>query len=76
MPLTSLRGHREIAPSAARRELATRPSHAYLFSGPRGVGKALVAQRLRPWPPVRAIAGREFLLHDPADVPMRAGSAD
>jgi DNA polymerase III subunit delta' len=42
MPLTSLRGHREIA-NRLLAELRNRPSHAYLFSGPRGVGKALVA---------------------------------
>jgi DNA polymerase III subunit delta' len=45
MPLTTLRGHREIA-NRLLAELRTRPSHAYLFSGPRGVGKALVATSL------------------------------
>src|SRR5712672_1429351 len=45
MPLTSLRGHREIADRLLT-ELRNRPSHAYLFSGPRGVGKALVATSL------------------------------
>lgn len=45
MPLTSLRGHREIA-NRLLAELRNRPSHAYLFSGPRGVGKALVATSL------------------------------
>jgi len=42
MPLDALRGHREIYHRLLH-ELATRPSHAYLFSGPRGVGKSLVA---------------------------------
>ena len=45
MPLTSLRGHREIYERLAA-ELRTRPSHAYLFSGPRGIGKSLVARSL------------------------------
>ncbi len=45
MPLNGLRAHREIAAHLLA-ELASRPSHAYLFSGPRGVGKALVATGL------------------------------
>ncbi len=45
MPLDGLRGHRELAQRLFE-ELRTRPSHAYLFSGPRGVGKALVAEGL------------------------------
>ena len=45
MPLTAIRGHGEIA-NRLLAELRTRPSHAYLFSGPRGVGKALVATSL------------------------------
>jgi DNA polymerase-3 subunit delta' len=45
MPLNGLRGHRETAEHLLA-ELQSRPSHAYLFSGPRGVGKALVATGL------------------------------
>jgi DNA polymerase III subunit delta' len=45
MPITSILGHREIA-TRLLAELHSRPSHAYLFSGPRGVGKALVATSL------------------------------
>lgn len=45
MPLDGLRGHREIYQSLLS-ELSTRPSHAYLFSGPRGTGKSLVARGL------------------------------
>jgi DNA polymerase III subunit delta' len=45
MPFDGIRGHRALAERLAD-ELATRPSHAYLFSGPRGVGKALVASAL------------------------------
>jgi DNA polymerase III subunit delta' len=45
MPLDGLRGHRELL-SQLQAELSLRPSHAYLFSGPHGVGKALMAQGL------------------------------
>ena len=45
MPLTELRGHRHLY-AEIQAELASRPSHGYLFSGPRGVGKSLVAQAL------------------------------
>jgi DNA polymerase III subunit delta' len=45
MPLASILGHREIA-TRLLAELHRRPSHAYLFAGPRGVGKALVATSL------------------------------
>src|SRR5215467_10089555 len=42
MPLDGLHAHRETARRLLA-ELKRRPSHAYLFSGPRGVGKSLVA---------------------------------
>jgi DNA polymerase III subunit delta' len=45
MPIASILGHREIA-TRLLAELRTRPSHAYLFAGPRGVGKAIVAASL------------------------------
>ncbi|HZC46379.1 MAG TPA: hypothetical protein VE243_07875 [Candidatus Acidoferrum sp.] len=45
MPITGILGHREIA-TRLLAELHSRPSHAYLFAGPRGVGKALVANSL------------------------------
>src|SRR3984957_2052184 len=45
MPITSVLGHREIT-TRLLAELRSRPSHAYLFSGPRGVGKAIVATSL------------------------------
>ena len=40
---TDLIGHRELL-SSLQGELERRPAHAYVFSGPRGIGKALVAQ--------------------------------
>ena len=45
MPLDALRGHRETF-ARLQAELAARPSHGYLFSGPAGVGKMLVAEGL------------------------------
>jgi DNA polymerase-3 subunit delta' len=45
MPIAGILGHREIA-TRLLAELRNRPSHAYLFAGPRGVGKALVANSL------------------------------
>lgn len=45
MGLSGHRGHREILAQLGA-ELRHRPSHAYLFSGPRGVGKNLVAESL------------------------------
>src|SRR5271154_4716400 len=45
MPIASVLGHREIA-TRLLAELRIRPSHAYLFAGPRGVGKALAATSL------------------------------
>src|SRR6202451_4231695 len=45
MPLTSILGHPEIA-TRLLAELRARPSHAYLYAGPRGVGKSIVATSL------------------------------
>jgi DNA polymerase-3 subunit delta' len=40
--LDNIMGHREASVRLAL-ELRTRPSHAYLFTGPRGIGKSIVA---------------------------------
>lgn len=45
MPLDGLLGHRDVYERLLA-ELGSRPSHAYLLSGPRGVGKTLVASAL------------------------------
>ncbi len=45
MPLDALRAHRETY-EHLQAELASRPSHGYLFYGPAGTGKALVAEGL------------------------------
>jgi phosphinothricin acetyltransferase len=46
MPLAGLRGHRDLYDRLLT-ELQSRPAHAYLFAGPDGVGKALVAEVIR-----------------------------
>ena len=43
MPLDGVRGNRETI-ERLNAELLSRPSHAYLLAGPRGVGKAMVAR--------------------------------
>jgi DNA polymerase III subunit delta' len=43
MPLAGMAGNREVI-AGLETELARRPSHAYLFAGPRGVGKSIVAR--------------------------------
>lgn len=45
MPLSGIRGNREVV-AGLLAELSRRPSHAYLFSGPAGVGKATIAAAL------------------------------
>jgi DNA polymerase-3 subunit delta' len=45
MPLDGIAGNRELIKGLVA-ELGRRPSHAYLFSGPRGIGKAAVAAGL------------------------------
>lgn len=71
MPLDALRGHREIYHRLGR-ELAARPSHAYLFSGPRGVGKSLVAQGLVHGLVCERTPGENFCC-TPDRCPIRAG---
>jgi DNA polymerase III subunit delta' len=71
MPLDALRGHSEIYHRLVR-ELETRPSHAYLFSGPRGVGKSLVAQALIHGLVCERSPGENFCC-TPDRCPIRAG---
>ena len=71
MPLDALRGHREIY-HRLERELHARPSHAYLFAGPRGVGKSLVAQGLVHSMVCERAPGENFCC-TPDRCPIRAG---
>jgi len=45
MPLSDVAGNRPLIASLEA-ELTRRPSHAYLFAGPRGIGKATIARGL------------------------------
>src|SRR5579862_2424917 len=69
MPLGSIRMHREIAVRLLA-ELRNRPSHAYLFSGPRGTGKALVATSLAHALMCERALGENFCCN-PARCPVR-----
>jgi DNA polymerase III subunit delta' len=70
MPLNNLRGHREIF-ERLQAELATRPSHAYLFAGPAGVGKALIAEGLAHGLLCERSPGPDFCCN-PIQCPVRA----
>ncbi len=74
MPLDGLRAHRGLAERLLD-ELRTRPSHAYLFAGPRGVGKALVAAALAHSILCERNAGPAFCC-TPWRCPVRAASAE
>ncbi len=43
MALDAVRGNRDTLARLSE-ELSTRPAHAYLFAGPRGIGKSLIAR--------------------------------
>ncbi|MGH7934309.1 MAG: ATP-binding protein [Candidatus Binataceae bacterium] len=69
MPLSGLAGHHALI-AALESELTRRPSHAYLFYGPRGVGKALVAQGLAHELLCERAPGSEFCCR-PENCPTR-----
>jgi DNA polymerase III subunit delta' len=73
MALEGLYGHRELTERLFA-ELETRPSHAYLFSGPRGVGKALVAESLAHGLLCERSPGANFCC-TPEHCPVRAAAA-
>jgi DNA polymerase III subunit delta' len=72
MSVEGLRGHHELY-ARLHTELRARPSHAYLFAGPRGVGKALVAEALVHSFVCERPAGAEFCCR-PERCPMRGSS--
>jgi DNA polymerase III subunit delta' len=73
MPLDDIRGHRAIL-SGLEAELRRRPSHAYLFSGPAGVGKALVAEAFAHGLLCERAPGPNFCCN-PVKCPIRAQNA-
>ncbi len=71
MSLGGLRGHRDLYQRLVA-ELRRRPSHAYLFSGPRGAGKSLVARGLVHGLVCERSPGADFCC-TPDRCPMREG---
>ena len=73
MPLSEIAGNRELIGGLVA-ELARRPSHAYLFAGTRGIGKAAVAGGLAQSILCERSPGPAFCC-DPADCPIRSAPA-
>ncbi|HVC43415.1 MAG TPA: hypothetical protein VND20_01250 [Candidatus Binataceae bacterium] len=73
MPLAGIAGNRELI-VGLEAEFARRPAHAYLFAGPRGVGKALVAKGLVHHLLCERAPGPGFCC-DPARCPTRLAIA-
>ncbi len=73
MALAGIVGNRALI-AALESELARRPAHAYLFAGPRGVGKALVAAGFAHEILCERAPGPGFCC-DPAQCAVRAAAA-
>ncbi len=73
MALAGIVGNRELI-AALESELARRPAHAYLFAGPRGVGKSLVAAGFAHEILCERAPGPGFCC-DPAKCAVRAAAA-
>jgi DNA polymerase III subunit delta' len=73
MPLTGVAGNREVIASLEG-ELGRRPSHAYLFAGPSGVGKSIVARGVAHNILCERSPGPQFCCN-PADCPVRVAAA-
>ncbi len=69
MPLAGVAGNREVI-GALEAELARRPSQAYLFAGPRGTGKSIVARGVAHYLLCERSPGAGFCC-DPAACPVR-----
>lgn len=73
MSLAGVAGNRELI-AGLEAEIARRPSHAYLFAGPRGVGKSLVARGIAHNILCERSPGAQFCCN-PADCPARTAAA-
>jgi DNA polymerase-3 subunit delta' len=73
MALAGIAGNRELI-AALEAEIARRPAHAYLFAGPRGVGKAIVAAGIAHEILCERGQGSGFCC-DPLACPVRAAAA-
>jgi DNA polymerase III subunit delta' len=69
MPLAGVAGNREVI-GALEGELARRPSQAYLFAGPRGIGKSIVARGVAHYLLCERSPGAGFCCN-PASCPVR-----
>ncbi|MGH7907333.1 MAG: ATP-binding protein [Candidatus Binataceae bacterium] len=72
MPLDNLFGHQRIYERMLA-EIQSRPAHAYLFAGPRGIGKSLIAQALTHSLLCERTPGAQFCCA-PDRCPVRAGA--
>ena len=73
MPLAGVAGNRDLI-AGLEAELARRPAHAYLFAGPRGVGKSIVARGVAHHILCERDPGAQFCCNV-ADCPVRAAPA-
>lgn len=73
MSLVGVAGNRELI-AGLEAELARRPAHAYLFAGPRGVGKSIVARGIAHNILCERSPGAQFCCN-PADCPVRSAPA-
>jgi DNA polymerase-3 subunit delta' len=73
MSLAGVAGNRELI-AGLEAELARRPAHAYLFAGPRGVGKSIVARGIAHNILCERSSGARFCCN-PADCPVRSAPA-
>ncbi len=73
MSLAGVAGNRELI-AGLEAELARRPAHAYLFAGPRGVGKSIVARGIAHNILCERSPGAQFCCN-PADCPVRSAPA-
>jgi DNA polymerase-3 subunit delta' len=72
MPLAGVAGNRAVI-AGLEAELGRRPSHAYLFAGPRGVGKSIVARGVAHYLLCERSPGAQFCC-TPADCPVRVAA--
>ena len=72
MPLAGVAGNL-AAIAGLEAELGRRPSHAYLFAGPRGVGKSIVARGVAHYLLCERSPGAQFCCN-PADCPARVAA--
>jgi len=73
MSLAGVAGNHELI-AGLEAELARRPAHAYLFAGPRGVGKSIVARGIVHNILCERSLGAQFCCN-PADCPVRTAPA-